>query len=87
MAGQIYIETQAPGYITGHSVSLGYIVMSCIKYWIVIAQLKRLNSKDRPRGLLKVRKGADVGEGDLGGLTYKYSMFSHPGIFCGLARE
>jgi hypothetical protein len=67
VAGQIYVKTEAPQYITGHAVSLGCIAMANIGYWVLMAHLKRLNmTKERRRQELE-KEGksiTNVGEGD-----------------------
>jgi putative Mn2+ efflux pump MntP len=67
VAGQIYVKTQAPGYVTGHAVSLGGMAMANIGYWVLMAHLKQKNNKkERMRQELeKEGKSTDVGEGDL----------------------
>ena len=67
VAGQIYVKTQAPGYVTGHAVSLGGMAMANIGYWVLMAHLKQKNhKKERMRQELeKEGKSTDVGEGDL----------------------
>ena len=75
VAGQIYVKTQAPEYIAGHAVSLGFIVMSNIGYWILIAHLKRLNvvKERRRQELEKEGKSFNVGEGDHS-LEFRYHL-------------
>ena len=75
VAGQIYVKTQAPQYITGHAVSLGCVGMANIGYWTLMAHLKRLNmKKERMRKALeKESKRTDVGEGDYN-LEFKYHL-------------
>jgi putative Mn2+ efflux pump MntP len=75
VAGQIYEKTQAPGYITGHAVSLGCIVMANIGYWILMAHLKHLNlKKDQlKQELEKEGKSTEVGEGDHN-VNFKYHL-------------
>ena len=74
VAGQIYVKSQASEYITGHAVSLGFIVMSNIGYWILITHLKRLNVvKERRRQELEEGKSLNVGEGDHS-LEFRYHL-------------
>jgi len=75
VAGQIYVKTQAPGYITGHAVSLGGMAMANIGYWILMAHLKlKNNKKERMRQELeKEGKSTDVGEGDLS-INFMYHL-------------
>jgi len=75
VAGQIYVKTQAPGYVTGHAVSLGGMAMANIGYWVLMAHLKQKNhKKERMRQELeKEGKSTDVGEGDLG-INFVYHL-------------
>ena len=76
VAGQIYLKSEAPGYIIGHSVSLGCIAASNAGFWILMAHLKRLNSKKSKMKQELEKEGrnnVDVGEGDLS-LDFRYHM-------------
>jgi hypothetical protein len=75
VAGQIYVKTQAPGYVTGHAVSLGGMAMANIGYWVLMAHLKQKNhKKERMRQELeKEGKSTDVGEGDLS-INFSYHL-------------
>jgi hypothetical protein len=74
VAGQIYLKTEAPGYIIGHSVSLGCMAASNIGFWILMAHLRRLNmKKSRMKQELEKEGRTDVGEGDLN-LDFKYHL-------------